>query len=65
MFRTESDPNTGSLYLIFRPIAVLVFVAIAFFGRLAVLTFGLRPARAKAAPEGRRTRPRRRPSSAT
>ena len=51
MFRTESDANSGSLYLIFRPIAVLVFVAIAFFGRLAVLTLGLRPKRVKATPK--------------
>ena len=27
MFRTESDANSGSLYLIFRPVAVLVFMA--------------------------------------
>ena len=48
MFRTDSDPNDGTLQLIFRPIAVLVFMALAFVGRLAVLTSGLRPARAKA-----------------
>jgi branched-chain amino acid transport system permease protein len=50
MFRTESDPNDGSLKLLFRPIAVLVFMALAFVGRLAVLTIKARPKRAKAAP---------------
>jgi branched-chain amino acid transport system permease protein len=50
MFRTESDPNDGTLQLIFRPIAVLVFMALAFVGRLLVLTVGARPARQKAAP---------------
>ena len=50
MFRTESDPNDGTLQLFFRPIAVLVFMALAFVGRLAVLTFKARPAKAKAAP---------------
>src|SRR4051812_2119016 len=50
MFRTDSDVNTGMLALTFRPIAVLVFMALAFVGRFAVLTWGLRPARAKAAP---------------
>ena len=48
MFRTDSDPNDGTLKLIFRPIAVLVFMALAFAGRLAVLTIR-RPARPKAA----------------
>ncbi len=50
MFATHSDENTGSLELIFRPVAVLVFMALAFFGRLVVLAWGKRPARAKAAP---------------
>ncbi len=50
MFRTDSDPNDGTLQLIFRPVAVLVFMALAFVGRLFVLTVGLRPKRAKAAP---------------
>ncbi len=50
MFRTESDPNDGTLLLLFRPLAVLVFMALAFVGRLAVLTIKARPARAKAAP---------------
>jgi branched-chain amino acid transport system permease protein len=50
MFRTESDPNDGTLQLNFRPIAVLVFMALAFVGRLLVLTIGLRPARPKAVP---------------
>jgi branched-chain amino acid transport system permease protein len=50
MFRTDSDPNDGTLQLNFRPIAVLVFMALAFVGRLAVITWGLRPERAKAAP---------------
>ena len=50
MFRTDSDPNDGTLQLIFRPVAVLVFMALAFVGRLAVLTIGLRPARPKAVP---------------
>ena len=50
MFRADSDVNTGQLELNFRPIAVAVFVALAFFGRLLVLTVGLRPTRQKAAP---------------
>jgi branched-chain amino acid transport system permease protein len=50
MFRTDSDPNDGTLQLNFRPIAVLVFMALAFVGRLLVLTIGLRPARQKAIP---------------
>ena len=50
MFRTESDPNDGTLQLNFRPIAVLVFMGLAFVGRLLVLTIGLRPARQKAIP---------------
>jgi branched-chain amino acid transport system permease protein len=50
MFRTESDPNDGTLRLFFRPIAVLVFMGLAFVGRLAVLTIKARPAKAKAAP---------------
>ncbi len=50
MFRTDLDENTGSLQLIFRPVAVLVFMALAFVGRLLVLTLRMRPARAKAAP---------------
>ena len=50
LFRTDSDPNDGTLQLTWRPIAVLVFMGIAFVGRLLVLTAGLRPARAKAAP---------------
>jgi branched-chain amino acid transport system permease protein len=50
MFRTDSDPNDGTLQLNFRPIAVLVFMALAFVGRLLVLTVGLRPARQKAIP---------------
>jgi branched-chain amino acid transport system permease protein len=50
MFRTDSDVNTGQLELTWRPLAVLIFMALAFFGRLAMLTWGLRPARAKAAP---------------
>ena len=33
MFRTDSDPNDGTLQLAFRPIAVAVFVAIAFVAR--------------------------------
>ena len=37
MFRTDSDPNDGTLQLNFRPIAVLVFMALAFVGRLLVL----------------------------
>ena len=50
MFRTESDPNDGTLKLFFRPILVLVFMALAFFGRLAFLAFRARPARVRAAP---------------
>src|SRR5947209_522779 len=50
MFRTESDPNDGTLLLLFRPIAVAVFVALAFVGRLVVLTVGMRPQRPKAVP---------------
>jgi branched-chain amino acid transport system permease protein len=47
MFRTDSDPNDGSLQLIFRPITVIVFMALAFVGRLAVVSAGYRPAKAK------------------
>ena len=50
MFRMDSNPNDGTLELNFRPIAVLVFMALAFVGRLFVLTVGLRPARPKAIP---------------
>ena len=50
LYRTDSDPNDGTLQLTLRPIAVLVFMALAFFGRLLVLTFNLRPARPKAVP---------------
>ena len=50
MFRTDSDPNDGTLQLTWRPIAVLVFMGLAFVGRLVVVTAGLRPARVKAAP---------------
>jgi len=50
MFRTESDQNSGALELIFRPVTVLVFMALAFVGRLVVASAGARPARAKAAP---------------
>ena len=50
MFRTESDQNTGALELQFRWIPVAVFMALAFFGRLLVLTYNLRPARPKAVP---------------
>jgi len=50
MFRADSDVNSGQLELNFRPIAVAVFVALAFFGRLLVLTIGLRPPRQKAVP---------------
>ncbi len=50
MFRTNSDPNDGTLQLNFRPIAVLVFMALAFVGRLLVISIGLRPARQKAIP---------------
>jgi branched-chain amino acid transport system permease protein len=50
MFRTDSDPNDGTLQLTFRPIAVVVFMALAFVGRLLVISIGLRPARQKAIP---------------
>src|SRR5450631_2118177 len=50
MFRTESDQNDGSLQLIFRPITVVVFMALAFVGRLVVVSAGVRPAKAKAVP---------------
>jgi branched-chain amino acid transport system permease protein len=48
MFRAESD-NDGVLWPIFRPIPVLVMMALAFVGRLAVLTYAGRPKREKAA----------------
>jgi branched-chain amino acid transport system permease protein len=51
MFRADSDPNDGTLQLVFRPITVAVFVAIAFVGRLLIVTAGLRPQRAKAVPK--------------
>jgi branched-chain amino acid transport system permease protein len=50
LVRMDSDPNDGTLQLNWRPIAVLVFMALAFFGRLFVLTVGIRPAKPKAAP---------------
>jgi branched-chain amino acid transport system permease protein len=50
MFRTDSDPNDGTLLLVWRPITVLMFMALAFVGRLAVLTFKGRQGSAKAAP---------------
>ena len=50
MFRTDSDPNDGTLQLIFRPVAVLVFVAIAFVGRFLMLTAGVRAPKPKAIP---------------
>ena len=50
MFRTESDPNTGALELHFRPYLVLVFMALAFFGRLAMGALRAQPKRTKAAP---------------
>jgi branched-chain amino acid transport system permease protein len=50
LFRMDSDPNDGTLQLNWRPIAVLVFMALAFVGRLFVLTVGFRPSRAKAVP---------------
>ena len=50
MFRTESNQNDGALQLIFRPITVLVFMAIAFVGRLVFIGAGVRPAKAKAVP---------------
>jgi branched-chain amino acid transport system permease protein len=50
MFRTESDQNSGALELIFRPITVLVFMALAFVGRLVIVSSGVRPSKAKATP---------------
>ena len=43
MFQANSDPNDGTLRLTFRPIAVAVFVAIAFIGRFLILTNAARP----------------------
>ena len=51
LFRTESDANSGELTLIWRPIAVVVLMALAFVGRFAALTLGVRPKREKAAPK--------------
>ncbi len=48
MFVADPDPNTGQLRLAFRPIAVLVFMAVAFIGRFVVLTAAERPKRARA-----------------
>ena len=50
MYRTESNPNDGALLLVFRPVMVLVFMAIAFVGRYLVVSAGVRAPRAKAAP---------------
>ena len=50
MFRTEADQNTSQLELTFRLTPVLVFMALAFVGRLVVLTMRMRPARVKAVP---------------
>jgi branched-chain amino acid transport system permease protein len=49
MFVAEAD-NDGVLYPRFRPIAVIVLMALAFVGRFAVLTYAARPKREKAAP---------------
>jgi branched-chain amino acid transport system permease protein len=48
MFVAEAD-NDGVLYPRFRPIAVIVLMALAFVGRFAVLTYAARPKREKAA----------------
>ena len=49
MFLTDADPNDGTLRLIFRPTHVAVFVALAFLGRFAMLTWAARPQREKPA----------------
>ncbi len=51
LLRTENDANSGELTLILRPFAVLVLMALAFVGRFAALTLGVRPKREKAAPK--------------
>src|ERR1700710_3046220 len=48
---TEKQPNSGELALILRPMAVLVLMALAFVGRFAALSLGVRPKREKAAPK--------------
>jgi len=49
LFHADSDANTGQLKLFWRPVAVAVFVGLAFFGRLLVLTIQAAPKREKAA----------------
>ena len=49
LFHADADPNTGTLKLVWRPVAVLVFVVLAFVGRLAVLTAAAAPKRERAA----------------
>ena len=48
IFRAEADQD-GTLHLLFRPVAVAVFVVLAFVGRFAYLTYAALPKREKAA----------------
>ena len=49
LLHADADPNTGTLKLVWRPVAVLVFVVLAFVGRLALLTAAAAPKRERAA----------------
>ena len=49
LFHADSDPNDGTMRLIWRPVAVAVFVALAFVGRFIALTIAAAPKRERAA----------------
>src|SRR5271167_5272827 len=48
LLHAEAD-NDGNLYLTWRPWAVVILCAIAFVGRYAILVYGARPERVRAA----------------
>jgi branched-chain amino acid transport system permease protein len=55
LFHADSDPNDGTMRLIWRPTAVAVFVVLAFVGRFGFLIYQAAPKRERAATAARPT----------
>jgi branched-chain amino acid transport system permease protein len=53
LFHADSDPNDGTMRLVWRPVAVAVFVVLAFVGRFGILTYQAAPKRERAATAAR------------